>query len=223
MARLHRVPPGRAGRLWLQHRLAVAARGATLLDQKLRILHAETSRLSSVARRTAAAWEEAVREADTWLLRTVLLGGERAVRLATGAERTEVDITWAQTMGVRHPARATCTALGSPPDAVPGTSAALLTARRAAQRAVEAAVQHAVAEEAARALAAEEAATRRRLRAVNERWIPLLTSALAQAQQVLEQQEREDDFRLRRAHAGRGGSVGGGEGGGDHDGAVPGP
>jgi vacuolar-type H+-ATPase subunit D/Vma8 len=68
---------------------------------------------------------------------------------------------------------------------------------------LEAAVQHAVAEAAARVLAAEESATRRRLRAVTERWIPLLTSALAEARQVLEQQEREDDIRLRWAHTAR--------------------
>ena len=41
MSTVRRVPPGRAGRLWLQHRLAVAQRGADLLDQKLRILRSE--------------------------------------------------------------------------------------------------------------------------------------------------------------------------------------
>jgi V/A-type H+/Na+-transporting ATPase subunit D len=203
MTRLRRVPPGRGGRLWLQHRLAVATNGANLLDQKLRILHAETHRLELVARQTATAWEEAVREADTWLLRTVLLGGERALRLATRGDEADVSISWAQTMGVRYPREATCRVPVPPPGAVPPTSAAVVSARRACERALDAAVQHAAAETAARILAAEESATRRRLRAINERWIPLLTSALAEARQVLEQQEREDDIRLRWAHAGR--------------------
>jgi V/A-type H+-transporting ATPase subunit D len=203
MTRLRRVPPGRGGRLWLQHRLAVAASGADLLDQKLRILHAEAHRLARVAERTGTAWEEAVREADDWLLRSVLLGGERAVRLATGGDDAEVEIAWAQTMGVRYPVEATYSSPVATAGEVPPTSAAVAAASRACQRAVDAAVRHAVAQAAARVLAAEEAATRRRLRAINERWIPLLTSALTQAQQVLEQQEREDDIRLRWAHAGR--------------------
>ena len=203
MTRLRRVPPGRGGRLWLQHRLAVAASGANLLDQKLRILHGEAHRLALVAERTGATWEKAVREADTWLVRTVLLGGERAVRLATGGDEADVGISWAATMGVRYPVGATCSVPVRPPSAVPPTSAALVAARGAAQRAVDAAVQHAVAEAAARILAAEESATRRRLRAINDRWIPKMATALAEAQQVLEQQEREDDIRLRWAHAGR--------------------
>ena len=32
-------PPGRAGRVWLQRRLDVASRGATMLETKLRIKH----------------------------------------------------------------------------------------------------------------------------------------------------------------------------------------
>jgi V/A-type H+-transporting ATPase subunit D len=204
MTRLHRVPPGRGGRLWLRHRLAVAVSGANLLDQKVRILHAEAHRLALVAERTGTAWQEAVREADAWILRASILGGERALRLATQGDEADVTIAWAQTMGVRYPLEATCVVPVPPAGAVPATSAALVAARRAGRRAVEAAAQHAVAEAAARLLAAEESATRRRLRAINERWIPMLTGALAEAEQALEQQEREDDIRLRWAHAGRG-------------------
>jgi V/A-type H+/Na+-transporting ATPase subunit D len=203
MTRLHRVPPGRGGRLWLQHRLTVAATGASLLDQKLRILHAEARRLALAAGRTATTWEETIREADTWLLRAALLGGERAVRLAEVGGEADVSISWALTMGVRYPMEATCRVPAPPPDAVPPTSAAVVAARRACEAALDAAVQHAVAEAAARVLAAEESATRRRLRAINERWIPLLTTALTEARQVLEQQEREDDIRLRWAHTAR--------------------
>ena len=42
--RLRRVPPGRAGRLWLAHRLGVASRAAELLDHKARVLRQEAER-----------------------------------------------------------------------------------------------------------------------------------------------------------------------------------
>ena len=201
VARL-RVPPGRGGRLSLQHRLTVARRGADLLDRKLRILHTEAHRLAQAAERTGAAWTDAAGEADTWLLRAVLVGGERAVRLATGPAEADVVVSWARTMGVRYPAAATCTLPAGPPSGVPTAGAAVLAARRAHVRAVEAAVRHAAAEAALRLVTAEEAATRRRLRALSHRWIPLLTDALAAAQLLLDEQEREDDIRLRWAHGG---------------------
>ncbi|MGZ4472786.1 MAG: V-type ATP synthase subunit D [Nocardioidaceae bacterium] len=203
MARL-RVPPGRGGRLSLQHRLTVARRGADLLDRKLRILHAEAHRLAQVAERTGAAWTAAAGEADTWLLRAVLVGGERAIRLATGPDAADVVVSWAQTMGVRYPSEASCTVPAGPPSGVPTTGAAVQAARRAHVRAVEAAVRHAAADAALRVVTAEEAATRRRLRALNHRWIPLLTDALAAAQLLLDEQEREDDIRLRWAHGDHG-------------------
>ena len=43
------VPPGRAGRLWLQRRLQVARRGADLLDRKLRLLADELGRLRTLS------------------------------------------------------------------------------------------------------------------------------------------------------------------------------
>jgi vacuolar-type H+-ATPase subunit D/Vma8 len=45
----------------------------------------------------------------------------------------------------------------------------------------------------------EVALTRRRLRAIERRWIPRLEAALADLEAALEQQEREDRVRLRRA------------------------
>jgi V/A-type H+-transporting ATPase subunit D len=202
MTRLRRIPPGRGGRVWLQHRLSVAERGADLLDQKARILHVEAQRLSLVAARTRAAWEDAARESSRWLDRAALLGGERAIRLAGARHDAEAAVTWAYTMGVRHPVEATCTVPAPDPAVAPATSAALVFARRAHEAALSAAVEHAAAVSAAELLAAEEAATRRRLRAVNDRWIPMLTGALADVQLALEQQEHEDDVRLRWAHEG---------------------
>lgn len=201
MTRLRRVPPGRAGKLWLRRRLGVAQRGADLLDHKLRILHAERQRLVLLIARTAAAWDTASREADGWLLRGALLGGQRAVRLAQDGQLADVEITWAQSMGVRYPARATC-ALPEPglSTRLP-SNAALDAAREAYRRAVEAAIEHAVAEAAFRVVEMEEAATRRRLRAIEDRWVPRLQQALAEVQLGLEEQEHAEGVRLRWAVA----------------------
>ena len=46
MAKLLHMPPGRAGRLWLQHRLSTAQHGADLLDHKLGILRTEREQLA---------------------------------------------------------------------------------------------------------------------------------------------------------------------------------
>jgi V/A-type H+-transporting ATPase subunit D len=202
MAGVLHAPPGRAGRLWLQHRLATAQRGAELLDHKLRILRTERERMELQQQRTAAAWLAASREADAWLLRGVLLGGERGIRLSADQPGAEVEVGWEAPMGVRHPTRATCTV----PDPSPGSpladNAALVEARECLRRALQAAVRHAAVEAAVRVLEAEERATRRRVRAIEDRWIPRLHEALAEVQLRLEEDEHADGVRLRWA-AGR--------------------
>lgn len=199
MPLLRRVPPGRAGRLWLQHRLDIAGRGAELLDHKLRILHTERARMSLLAERTGETWATAVREADTWLLRGALLGGQRALRLSGGGPPATVDVRWAVSMGVRYPVEAVCAVPARSPGAVPDGSAALVAAREAYVAAVQAAVAHAAAQAAVRVVAAEEAATRRRLRAIEDRWVPRLQEAMSQVRLDLEEQEHTDGVRLRWA------------------------
>ena len=129
-------PPGRAGRLWLQHRLSTAQHGADLLDHKLRILRTEREQLALQQDRMAAEWESASREADMWLLRGVLLGGQRSVRLAAAPAPAEVRILWEQSMGVRYPAEATCTVPDPSPGTPPPSNAALVAARDCYRRAV---------------------------------------------------------------------------------------
>jgi V/A-type H+/Na+-transporting ATPase subunit D len=196
---LRALPPGRAGRIWLRRRLAVAQRGADLLDRKLRILRLEQQRYQLLAQRSAAAWTEAHREAETWLLRAALVGGERAIRLAADRVDAEVTITWTTTMGVSHPVRASCRIperqLTSPtPD-----STALVRAVAAYATALRAAVDHAVASAALRVVDAEVVATRRRVRAIDDRWIPRLTEAQRVLQFAIDEQEHEDGVRLRWA------------------------
>lgn len=189
------VPPGRAGRLWLVRRLAVASRAAGLLDRKLQVLTSELDRLRAAAEQTGADWDAACQDAERSLLRAVLLGGERAVRLASDTGDAEVSIGYAVTMGARHPAGAQCTA---------GLSegwegAAVAAARQAYRTALAAAVQHAAAAAALAVVEAETTATRYRLRAVRDRWIPRLSQALVEVEFALEELERADTARLRRS------------------------
>ncbi len=195
-----RVPPGRAGRLWLLHRLGVAQRGADLLGQKLRILHDEERRRALRARQTEEDWVRTARAAETWLLRTALLDGQRATRLAAAPPTARVELTWTDVMGTRYPDRATCVlpvAAAGPPTAAGGPAQEL--ARAAVAEAVAAAVQHAVARNAQQIVAAEKAVTQRRLRAIEDRWIPRLERALERVEVELEEFERADGVRLRRA------------------------
>ena len=198
------VPPGRAGRLWLVQRLAVANRAAVLLDRKLQVLTSELDRLRAAAEQTGAGWDAACRDAERWLLRAVLLGGERAVRLTGDVDRAEVTVWYTVTMGARHPAGAECVA----GRAEGWEGAAVAAARQAHRVALAAAVRHAAAAAAVAVVEAETNATRYRLRAVRDRWIPRLSQALADVEFSLEELERADTARLRRSRRGPGAGLG---------------
>jgi V/A-type H+-transporting ATPase subunit D len=193
-----RRPHGRAGRSWLHHRLDVARRAAELLELKLRSLLDEQRRLEGEARDLAARWRTQVREADEWLLRTVLAGGGRAVRLAAPAGPGDVVLGWDTVMGVRIP---TSARYRPPPaaEAEVDTVAAVVPAREAYRRALATGVRHAAALAAARAVAREVATTRRRLRALDERWLPRLRAELHALELELEELERMEDGTRRRA------------------------
>jgi V/A-type H+-transporting ATPase subunit D len=130
-----------------------------------------------------------------------MLGGQRGIRLAGASGDAEVELEWSYLMGVRYPTGARCTPAAVGPDAAPPDNAGLVAARAAHRRAVQAAVTHAAAEAALRVLEAEEVATRRRLRAIEDRLVPRLQQALAQIQLGLEEQEHAEGVQLRWAAA----------------------
>jgi V/A-type H+-transporting ATPase subunit D len=216
-----RVPPGRAGRVWLVRRVASAERAVDLLDRRLRILNAEQQRLDLLCRRTRVRWEEAATGADRWVLRAALLGGERELRLAAPPDPAAVALSWASVMGVTYPVAAR---LDLPPRRErPAGTAALERADAAVRAALAAAAEHAVADGARREVAREVLVTRQRLRAISERWLPRLTGALAALSQRLEEDERAESVRLRWAGAGlaRPGADPARAGGGDRGGSGP--
>jgi vacuolar-type H+-ATPase subunit D/Vma8 len=196
---LRGVPPGRAGRTWLLERLHTAERGVDLLDGKLRVLGREQQRYRLRLQRTSAEWERSCREAETWLLRAALLGGQRSLRSAAPDDPARVEVSWTVVMGVRHPAAAALTGgLPDPEAAAPG-STALAMAVDAFRTAAAAAAAHAVVDAAVRRIDAEVAATRRRLRAVRDRWVPRLTAELQAVELGLAELEQAEGSRLRWA------------------------
>lgn len=190
-----RVPPGRAGRLWLQRRLRVAERGAELLDRKLRILRRALDSQRGVAAQAAADWDRCHAEAQRWLLRASLLGGERAIRLASDGRLADVTIDYGSVMGIRHPSGTSCAF----PEPATWDGPVLAGARQAHRLALQAAVRYAAADEALRLVETETLATRYRLRAIKDRWIPRLEDALAEVTLAIEEQEIADAARLRLA------------------------
>jgi V/A-type H+/Na+-transporting ATPase subunit D len=193
-----KIPPGRAGRIWLRRRLSAAERGREQLDRKLRVLVVEQAKLRAVAESYRRQWVRACGDGSDWLLRAALLGGEDAIRQASPREPVTVSVTWANTVGVHHPQDV---AIADDIDAATAglSNAALTPAIRAFQQAMIAGVRTAAADEAVRRVDAEIAVTRRRMRALDKRWLPWLHEALAQRELALEQAEQEDGVRLRRA------------------------
>jgi len=198
------MPPGRAGRVWLGRRLAVAARAAELLDQKVRVLRQEAERFTLLSERSEAEWTRAAQEAQLWSVRAALVGGQAALRAATDAHPAGLSLGWKTTMGVSHPAEV---GWDHGPDAshveAMTYGPATVSAVAAHRVALEAAVRHAADLAALRAVTRELAVTRRRLRAVTDRWVPRLEDALAQVRLGLEETERAEGVGLRRALAAR--------------------
>lgn len=192
-----RVPPGRAGRLWLRHRLAVAERGVGLLEQRLRVLRAAQDRLRARLERTAQEWATCAAEADTWGMRAGVAGGRRAFRLAEPGGLARVHIGWSAVMGVHYPDEVVV----EPPDVQADTliigNAALSRARAAYRLALEAGVRHAATAAAVDVIDAEVVTTRQRQRALRKHWIPRLRSALTAVEVTLEEQERAEAVRRR--------------------------
>jgi V/A-type H+-transporting ATPase subunit D len=193
-----RTPPGRAGRLWLRRRLAVARRGHDVLEQKRQALLRQLERLEELLDDARRAWQESAREAELWWQRAAVLAGERPLELASSAVpgRAEVNLVWRNALGVVYPSEANV--------AVPrgeffpsGGSAALPYAAQAHTRALEAGAQLGATELARERTARELQATTLRLRALERRWIPEHERALHEVELALDESEREESARVR--------------------------
>ena len=194
------MPPGRAGRLWLERRIGVARHAADVLDRRLRILAAHQARLEADAGRAEAHWRGRHTEATTWLLRVAVLGHRRGIR-AAAADRPEAEIELGREVvaGVAYPVLVRFTAGDRAPSAAPVATAAADPAARACAVALEAAIRYALTYAAARAVRTEAEQTRLRRRAVEDRWLPRLEERLHALSAELDEQERAEATSRRRA------------------------
>lgn len=190
-----RAPSGRAGRLWLTHRIDVAERAADQLERKIHILSMEIAQQRALSADARQAWERACAEARRWSVRTALIAGEESLR-SNASPPAAVTLAWTNTIGVRHPVSATVEP-PKPPDAVIVT-AALAPAREAFTAALHAGVLLAIADATCAALDDARTQTRRRARLLRRRWLPVLEGDLRTLELALEQSEQEDHARLRR-------------------------
>ena len=195
-----RHPSGRAGRLWLRRRLATAELGSDQLGRKLRVLLQEHARLERQRDGAERAWLDAVALARRWQLRVGVLGGQETYAVGAPVDPVQVQVRWTSVVGVTIPARPEQVGPLAPLAGVAANSA-VLAAAEAFSFALQAAAELAVVAEAARRIEAELALTRRRVRALDRRWLPALRTALAALEQSLELAEQEDGSRLRRAVA----------------------
>jgi V/A-type H+/Na+-transporting ATPase subunit D len=196
-----RIPPGRAGRLWLRERLASARKAADLLDHKRRELEAELQRLRTIATRREKAWQAAAREAQQWLGRVDAAGAERSLRLAVSLEGgpADVQLKWQQVMGVRYPTDHATRFPEQPQVSSLDGGVALAPATTAYRRALDAAVAHAVVRTALERILADVHRTIRRLRALQLRAIPAHENALAALELMLDEKDRQDTVAARWA------------------------
>ena len=205
------VPPGRAGRLWLRGRLAAARRSMELLDRKRQLLRRDRERLAILREETYRRWVASCKEAETWGLRAAMLGGSADVMLssATVAGRARVEVTWRNTMGVRHPEDPRCELPALGPADSAASNAAVAPAAASYRRALEAGVARAVADTSFAVLDAELHATERRLRAIERRRVPLLEDGLRRLELHLDELEREERVVTRWAQHRLQGELGG--------------
>jgi V/A-type H+-transporting ATPase subunit D len=189
-----RVPPGRAGRLWLLGRLASARRSVDLLDRKRKLLQREDARLAGLCDETRRGWEIACVDGEKWGLRATVLGGasDVAVAAAAVAGRASVDLTWRNTMGVSHPDVSLSEPAVLPSAQAAAANAAVGPAAAAYRRALEAAVAHAAADMSRRVVNVELRATERRQRAIERHRLPALEEALARLELRLDELERDE-------------------------------
>jgi len=193
-----RVPPGRAGRLWLRDRLGLAEHGLSLLEKKLTLLEQERARLRLLAEHTRHDWHASCLAARTWQLRAELLGGRHSLQLAAPPRAADATVHWTTTAGVRYPNDIDCTLPTDPDDVIAG-SITVVAAIAAHRTAITDAARYAAAEAAVRSVDREFTATRIRAQGLRRRRIPDLRAALAHIELALEEQERSEGIGLRWA------------------------
>ena len=197
--------PGRAARLWLRQRLAIARRGEELLERKREALLVEQARTREEHQQARRAWVAAAARAELWGRRALVLDGARRLDVLACDVPGEaaLELAWSNLMGARLPAVAQLAIPGPLELSARGGSAAAVMSARAAGEATRAAVRCAIAERADIEIARELAAATRRLRALQKRWIPEHEAQLQRLELALDEAQREQSTRVRWLMGGR--------------------
>jgi len=198
------VSPTRTELLARRSRIALAEQGHELLDAKRSALMREFNRVGAAGLRRMDVLDERAAEAVRALARAVAVDGPETVASAALAASGDL----ATPMGLRRvagvdlvetePERA-ARPLASRGYAPVASTARVDRAAGAHEAVVDLLLESAVAERTLRRLAREIAATTRRMNALEHVVLPRLAGERDRIALVLEEREREDATRLRRA------------------------
>ena len=192
------IPPTRSNLLQLKSSLVFAREGYTILDKKREVLTMELlsmeSRAEEQQKKVASLMEKAYRALElAWLTM-----GREKVEWATisVSNATEVDVINHGLMGVPLPS---ITSYGSPPTltySLADTMAFLDEANRAYKEVLVEIPLLASLEVSVRRIAAELKKTQRRVNALERIFIPNFEETIRFIQDNLEEQDREEVFRM---------------------------
>lgn len=193
----------RAELLVTQRQIALARQGRALLQEKRNALLQQLLRTAAQVLRSGAELERSAGESRLALALAETLDGPEAVRSAALAARGQVtlEVTGANVVGVPVPVIERKSVVRGPLDrgySLPGVSGRIDAAAEAFEAQVDLIIALAASEMRLRRLAEEIGRTTRRVNALDNVLIPRLVARRAQIQMVLEEQERQDLFRLKR-------------------------
>lgn len=206
------VRPTRIELLRIRKRIVVAEKGHELLQEKLDTMVIEFFRLRDRYEVERTAMEDAFATAYPPLLRAGMVMGQRGLAGALALTAPADDPVMATTtvMGAAVPAITVPDPFRSahePGYPLAAPSAHLDAAYRECGEAVRAALALAELEGALVRLSDQIAMTRRRVNALANILIPSLKDTAAYIEDYLEEMEREDLFRRKRAKTGRAGGI----------------
>ena len=193
----------RAELLVKQRQIALAQQGRVLLQEKRNALLQQLLRTAEQVLRSGAELERSAGEARLALVLAETLDGPEAVRSVALAARGQVtlEVTGTNVVGVPVPVIECKSVVRGPLDrgySLPGVSGRIDAAAEAFEAQVDLIIALAASEMRLRRLAEEIGRTTRRVNALDNVLIPRLVAQRAQIRMGLEEQERQDLFRLKR-------------------------
>jgi len=188
--------------------IALATQGRELLEQKRAALMRELMRVADRVMTSSEALQQSAVEGRQSLARAETMAGTEAVRSAALATRGElaIDVQTARVMGVSVPVieqkRVARSVLGRG-YSITGTSVTIDEAAAAFEAEVDDLIELAESELRLTRLASEIQRTSRRANALEHVLIPSLTAEHDFIRMALDERERADHFRLKRAKQSR--------------------